>query len=73
MRKQLAIRVSVALMSSFCFPFRSFFVENVLLKLVQNTMDLHVLPNLKIATIVSTSFDIWMSKGGINTFVLVIN
>jgi len=48
-------------------------VEKVLPKMVQNTMDLHVLPNLEIATIVSIGFDIWMSKGGVNTFVLVIN
>jgi hypothetical protein len=41
--------------------------------MVQNTMDLHVLLNLEIATIVFISFDIWMSKGGVNTFVLVIN
>jgi hypothetical protein len=34
---------------------------------------LYVMPNLEITTIVSTSFDIWMSKGGVNTFVLVIN
>jgi hypothetical protein len=60
-------------MSSFCFPSYSIFVEKVLPKMVQNTMDLHVLPNLEIATIVSIGFDIWMSKGGVNTFVLVIN
>jgi hypothetical protein len=33
-------------------------------------MDLHVLPNLEFATPISTSFDLWMSKGGVNTFVL---
>jgi hypothetical protein len=36
-------------------------------------MEMHVLPKLANATIVSTSFDIWMYKGGIDTFVLVNN
>ncbi len=34
---------------------------------------MHVLPKLVNAAIVSTSFDLWMSKGGVNTFALVIN
>jgi hypothetical protein len=34
---------------------------------------IHVLPKLGSAIIVSTSFDLWMSKGGINMFSLVIN
>ncbi len=41
--------------------------------MVQKTTDSHVLPKLKTITIVSTSFDLWMSKGGIDTFALVIN
>jgi hypothetical protein len=36
-------------------------------------MDMHVLPKLVSASIVSTSFDLWMSKGVVNTFALVIN
>jgi hypothetical protein len=36
-------------------------------------MDMHVLPKLVSATIVSTSFDLWMSKRDVNTFALVIN
>jgi len=60
-------------MSSFCFPSYSIFVEKMLPKMVQNTMDLHLLPNLEIATIVYIGFDIWMSKGGVNTFLLVLN
>jgi hypothetical protein len=38
-------------------------------------MELHVLPYLKSKVIVSTSFDFWMSRGGVHvdTFVLVIN
>lgn len=41
--------------------------------MVRRIMDLHVLPNLEIVTIVFASFDLWMSKSGVNTFVLVIN
>jgi hypothetical protein len=36
-------------------------------------MDSHVLPNLEFAIAISISFDLWMSEGGVNTFVLVIN
>lgn len=36
-------------------------------------MDMHVLPKLVSATIVSTSFDLFMSKGAVNTLALVIN
>jgi hypothetical protein len=36
-------------------------------------MDLHVLPNLEIVTIVFASFDLCMSKTVVNTVVLVIN
>jgi hypothetical protein len=48
-------------------------VEKMLLEMVQKTMDLHVLSNLETTTIVFASFDLWMSKGGVNTFVLIIN
>jgi hypothetical protein len=41
--------------------------------MVTKCMEMHVLPKLVNATIVSTSFDIWMSKGGIDTFIFVIN
>jgi hypothetical protein len=41
--------------------------------MVQNTMDLHVLPSLEITITISTSFYLWMSKGGVDTFALVIN
>ncbi len=54
-------------------PSHSSLVEHVFLIMVTKTMDLHVLPNLEFATTISTSFDFWMSKGGVNTFVLVIN
>ncbi len=36
-------------------------------------MDLHTLSNLAYATIISTSFDLWMSKDSVDTFDLVIN
>jgi hypothetical protein len=36
-------------------------------------MDLHVLPSFETTTIVCTSFDITMSKGGVDIFALVIN
>ncbi len=36
-------------------------------------MDMHVFPKLVSATIIFNSFDLWMSKGGVNTFALVIN
>ncbi len=49
-------------------------VEKVLHVMVTKSMDIHVLPKLISASIFSTSFDLWMSIGGIfDTFVLVIN
>jgi hypothetical protein len=36
-------------------------------------MDLHVLPSLTIATTVFASFDLWMFKGGVDIFALLIN
>ncbi len=41
--------------------------------MVTKSMDIHVLPKLASATIVYASFDLWMSKGGINTFSLIMN
>ncbi len=55
------------------FPSHSFLVKQVFLTMVTKTMDSHVLPNLEFAIAISTSFDLWMSEGGVNTFVLVIN
>jgi hypothetical protein len=55
------------------FPFCSNLLEHVLLEIIQKTMNLHVLPSLKTITIISTSFDLWMSKGGVDIFALVIN
>jgi hypothetical protein len=36
-------------------------------------MDLHVQPSFVTITIIFTSFDLWMSRGGANIFALVIN
>jgi hypothetical protein len=41
-------------------------VEEVLPTMVKKTMDHHVLPNLASTTVVSTSFDLWMSHGVVN-------
>jgi hypothetical protein len=48
-------------------------VEEVLPTMVKKTMDIHVLPNLALTTMVFASFDLWMSCGGVDTFALVIN
>jgi hypothetical protein len=49
------------------------FVEEVLPAMVKKFVQLHVLPRLAKATTLSASFDLWMSKGGVDTFALVIN
>jgi hypothetical protein len=41
--------------------------------MVTKTIQLHVLLRLAETTTLSTSFDLWMSKGGVDTFALVIN
>jgi hypothetical protein len=48
-------------------------MEHLLPKMVQNTMDLHVLLNFQTITIVFIRFDLFMSKGGVDNFALVIN
>jgi hypothetical protein len=48
-------------------------VEEVILVIVRKTMDLHVLLNIAFAIIMATSFDLWTSKGGMDTFAFVIN
>jgi len=48
-------------------------VEHVLPKMVQKTMDLHVLHIFETTTTIATSFDLWMSKGGVDIFALMIN
>jgi hypothetical protein len=48
-------------------------MEHVLHEMVQKTMDLHVLLGFQTTTIVVIRFDLLMSKGGVDTFALVIN
>ncbi len=45
----------------------------MILAMVPKTTNLHMLPILASITIMFKSFDIWMPKGGVNTFTLVIN
>ncbi len=52
------------------FPFHSDLVEEVLFGMVQKPMNLHVFLNFKFGGIVFVSFDLWMFKGGVDTFVL---
>ncbi len=40
--------------------------------MVQKTMDLHVLLSFITITIIFASFDLWMSRGGVDIFALVI-
>ncbi len=42
--------------------------NNFFFTTITKTMNLHVLPNLESTTIVSCSFDLWMSKDGVDTF-----
>ncbi len=61
------------LCSCVVFPFHVTFVEEVMPAMVKKTMQLHVLLGLAKAITLSTSFDPWISKGGVDTFALVIN
>jgi hypothetical protein len=45
----------------------------MLLTMVKKTMGHHVLLNLASATIVFASFDLWKSRGDVDTFVPIIN
>ncbi len=45
----------------------------MILMIVTKTMDLHVLFNFASIIIMATSYDLWMSKGGVDTFTFVIN
>ncbi len=40
--------------------------------MVKKTLNLHVFLNLAFVATVSTSFNLWMSRGGVNTFAIVI-
>ncbi len=55
------------------FPSRSNLVEEVLPRMVQKIMNLHVFPNFKYATTMFINFDFYMFRGSVDTFSLVIN
>jgi hypothetical protein len=55
------------------FPFWSQLVEEVFPAMVTKSMDIHVLLKLTSVVIVFASFDLWMSRGGIDMFALVIS
>jgi len=57
----------------FYFHFIHNFVEEVLPTMVTKSMDIHVLPRLEIVATIFVSFDLWMFRGSIDTFALVIN
>lgn len=59
-----------------CVSFLLYFngsMEEMIPAVVPKTTNLHMLPILASITTMFTSFDIWMSKGGVNTFTLVVN
>ncbi len=47
-------------------------MDNVLPTMVKKTLDLHLLPNLAFVAIVCASFDLWISRDGMDIFALVI-
>ncbi len=57
----------------FVFPSHLIFVEILLPKMVQKTMDLHVLPKLETTTTIFVNINLQMYKGGVDIFALVIN
>jgi hypothetical protein len=48
-------------------------VEEVFPIMVTKFMDIHVLPKLASVVMISTSFDLWMFRRGVDKFALVIN
>jgi hypothetical protein len=64
-------------MLQFCprvqFLFQKLFSNIILPKLVEKTKETYVLPLLNDYNCATTSFDLWMSKGAHDVFVLVIN
>jgi hypothetical protein len=66
-------RLVLCLCLHLVFPSWATFIEEVLPIMVKKTMQLHVLLGLAKVTTLLISFDFWMSKGGMDTFALVIN
>jgi hypothetical protein len=48
-------------------------MDDVLLAMVKKNLNLYVLPNLTFVTIISTNFDLWMFRDGVDIFALVTN
>jgi hypothetical protein len=49
------------------------FTSEVNPNMVNKTIEIHILPSFDEATMVITTFDLWMSCGEFNTFSLIIN
>jgi hypothetical protein len=47
-------------------------MDEVLPKMMQKTLDLHIFPNLSSTTTDSCNFDLWMCRGVVDTFTLMI-
>jgi hypothetical protein len=55
------------------FPSHRTLIKKVLPYLVKCTLEKFVLPYINVAIFITTTFDLWMSKGALNTFSLVIH
>jgi hypothetical protein len=55
------------------FPFRHQLVINVLPNIVKETKEKYVLPSLTSCVTCTTSFNLWMSHGGHDTFAMVVS
>jgi hypothetical protein len=56
-----------------CFSFLGYICRRNVAYNGKKTMQLHVLPGLLKPTTLLDSFDLWMSRGSVYTFALVIN
>jgi hypothetical protein len=66
--------VGITPMPSCCVSFSFYFgKKNYSCNDKNKTMDLHMSSNFAFTTTMVTSFDLWMSKGVMNTFTLAIN
>ncbi len=55
------------------FPSKKAFIDDILLTLVNKTLTKYVQPTLAKCLIATCIFDLWMSKGGHDIFVMVVN
>ncbi len=65
-------KVSFTPCSRVSFPSRTMLVDELLPTMAKKIKNLHVLPNLASIATVSTSFNLWMSKGSVDIFAIVI-